>query len=497
MRDISKAFGGVRALEGVNLAASAHAVHAVVGENGAGKSTLMKIISGALRPDAGEILLDGEPVSISSPHEASALGVQIVYQEPSFYPELSVLENFHTGNEVLGRFGGIDWDRERALAAESFESVGLSERLLDRPMHSLSIGIQQLVLIVRAVSRGPRILILDEPTSMLSRSETETLFRVVRRLRETGTAVLYISHRLEEVFEISDEITVLRDGHVVGALRTSEASEERLIELMSGRAIERGLYRQPEQAEVMLLEVQNLSRAGVYRGVSFDLRRGEILGVYGLVGSGRSEVARAVFGAEPAEKGEIRLSREPFWPSTPLEAIRHGVAYLAEDRRSQGLFLTRSVAENLTTAVVRQLVGRLRRISARREQELAKRIIRSLKIRTPNERVPVQNLSGGSQQKVLFGRWLTASPQLLILDEPTRGIDIGTKVEIHRLIVERARKEGNGVILISSELAEVLAISDRVMVMREGGVRGILSRAEATEQRVLQLALGVGGEDGA
>lgn len=494
VRGASKSFGGVRALSDVDLSVAAHSVHAIVGENGAGKSTLMKILSGALRLDSGEVFVDGSPAALGSPKEAAELGVQIVYQEPSPYLELSVLENLFTGNEMRGRLGGISWGREREVAARMLKEVGLPASLLGRPMRQLSLGVQQLVLVARAISRDPKILILDEPTSMLSQAETDVLFELVRRLREGGTAILYISHRLEEVFQIADRMTVLRDGRVAGNLSASEATEDKLIELMSGRRVERGLYEPQRAGGEVFLQVRNLSRVGAYRGVSFGLRRGEILGVYGVVGSGRSEVARAIFGAEPADEGEIRLGGTPVSPSSPAEAIRMNVSYLAEDRRSQGLFPTRSVSENLTAAILRRLTGPLGRILPRREQAASERIIRSLRIRTPSGRVPVLNLSGGSQQKVLFGRWLLAEPHLLMLDEPTRGIDVGTKAEIHRLIVQRARKAGDAVLLISSELTEVLAVSDRVMVMREGTVRGILPREKATEQAVLSLALGTGKE---
>lgn len=409
--------------------------------------------------------------------------------------ELSVVENLYTGSEIRGKFGSIDWSRERELAIKALNDIGLPGYLVDRPMGQLSIGVQQLVFVARAMSRDPRILILDEPTSMLSQAETDTLFRLMRQLRESGTAVLYISHRLEEVFQIADQITVLRDGRVAGKLAASEADENKLITLMSGRRIERGLYQPPEHKGDLLLEVKELTNPGHYRDVSFDLRRGEVLGVYGIVGSGRSEVARTIFGAEPAQSGEIRLNGKPISPTSPREAIAMNIAYLAEDRRTQGLFLTRSVGENLTTAVIRKLTGPLRRILPKRERAASNRIIESLKIRTPSDRVPVLNLSGGSQQKVQFGRWLLAEPRLLMLDEPTRGIDIGTKAEMHRLIMERARKAGDAVLLISSELTEVLALSDRVMVMREGKVQGILSRREATEQKVLTLALGTERKD--
>ncbi len=495
MRGIAKAFGGVQALVGVDLVVARRSVHAIVGENGAGKSTLMKVLSGAQAPDAGEVWVDGHAVVIDSPHAATISGIQTVYQEPAFYPELTVLENFHSGSELVGRFG-INWSKERAAAVAALRTVGLPHRLADQPMHRLPIGIQQLVLIARAVSRRPRILILDEPTSMLSQAETQRLFRLVREMQAAGTAILYVSHRIEEVFEITDRITVLRDGAVAGVVATATATEEQLVELMSGRKIQRDLYQPPKTVGVPLIEVRGLTRPAMYRDVSFDVRHGEILGVYGLVGAGRSEVALALFGAQPAESGQIRFDGRLLRPASPRAAIEAGIAYLPEDRRSQGLFLIRSVAHNLTIAVIRALVGRFGRIMADRERRMSRDVVASLRVRTPHENVPVGTLSGGSQQKVLFGRWLLAKPRLLMLDEPTRGIDVGTKTEIHRLIVDLAREGKNAVLLISSELAEVLAISDRVMVMREGTVRAILSREEASEQKVLRLALGLGEAGG-
>jgi rhamnose transport system ATP-binding protein len=492
MEGISKAFGGVVALEDVGLRAKAGSVHAVLGENGAGKSTLMKVLAGALRPDAGRIVLAGDEQEFHAPFDAVRAGVATVYQEPPLYPELSVLENFQLGREPRNRAGGIAWRRGRRIAAAMLERVGIPARRLDWPMRRLSIGMQQLVLIARAVAADPRVLILDEPTSMLSSAETDRLFGLVDELRAGGTATLYISHRLAEIFRIADRVTVLRDGRHAGDLEIADATEDGLVTLMSGRKIDSRIYRPPADApRRTVLEVSGLTRAGAFAGVDLELRAGEILGMYGLVGSGRSEVAQAIFGAEPADAGEVRLDGEPIRARSSAEGIKLGIAYLAEDRRSQGSFPVRSVADNLTSAILPRLTGRLGRLDLRRERGDARAAIEQLRIRTPSERVPISNLSGGSQQKVLFARWMLATPRVLILDEPTRGIDVATKTQIHELILDLAREQGNPVLLISSELSEVLAVSDRVLVMREGRAVATLDRADATEQRVLRAALGV------
>ena len=495
MAGIDKAFGGVVALEDVGLEVRGGSVHAVLGENGAGKSTLMKVLAGALIPDAGRITLAGAEQDFQSPFDAVRAGVATVYQEPPLYPELSVLENFQLGREPRNRAGGIAWRQGRRVAAQALERVGIAARRLDWPMRRLSIGMQQLVLIARAVSMEPRILILDEPTSMLSSAETDRLFALVDELKAGGSATLYISHRMAEIFRIADRVTVLRDGRLAGHHEIADVTEAGLVELMSGRAIDARRYRPPSTAaSETVLAVSGLGRAGAYQDVDLELRAGEILGMYGLVGSGRSEVAQAVFGAEPADEGEIRLAGEPIRPRSAAQGIRLGIAYLGEDRRTQGTFPIRSVSDNLTSAILPRLTGRFGRLDLRGEREHARRAIEQLRIRTPSERVPVGNLSGGSQQKVLFARWMLAAPRVLILDEPTRGIDVATKAQIHELILGLARDQGVPVLLISSELTEVLAVSDRVMVMREG--RGIvtLDRSEATEQAVLRAALGVGAE---
>jgi ABC-type sugar transport system ATPase subunit len=491
LRGISKDFAGVHALRDVDLVVSPGRVQAVVGENGAGKSTLMKIVAGALQPDRGEVHFDGRPVTWRSPLDALRVGIATVYQEPPIYPDLSVLENFQLGHEERDRLGGIAWARCRARATAALAAFGFDRALLDRPMRSLSLGRQQLVLIARAAASAPRLLILDEPTSMLSSAETDQLFALVRRLRSGGTAVLYISHRLAEVFRIGDEITVLRDGGLVGSMAVAEGSEDLLVELMSGRHIDRRAYRPPGGEGAVVLDVRGLGRAGAFADVDLELRRGRIVGLYGLVGSGRSEVAQAIFGFQPANRGRIRLEGRTIHPRSAAEGIRLGIAYLGEDRQAQGTFSSRSVADNLTAAILPRLSGGLGWLERREERRLTARAIGDLRIRVPSPALPIDVLSGGSQQKVLFARWLLPTPKVLILDEPTRGIDVGTKGQIHELILEQARDQGRAVLLISSDLAEVLAISDEVRVMREGRLVESLDRAAATEQRVLRAALGL------
>ncbi len=488
---IHKSFGGVRALTNVSLDVHPGEVHAIVGENGAGKSTLMKIIAGALQPDAGQIQIAGRQVALSGPGDSVRHGVSIVYQEPTFCPDLSVLQNFFLGEEITTRTGAIDWQEMFRRASAVLEEMGLSGAILDRSMSELSIGNQQLVLIARGLYRDARLLILDEPTSILSHAETELLFKTVERLRTKGHSVLYISHRLHEVLQLSDRITVLRDGQVVGQLKTSEASQETMISMMSGRSINQDVYVSREYAsEAPLLSAEGLTSEGLYEDVSLSVRPGEVLGIYGLVGSGRSEVAMTLFGQVKPDAGTIRYKGQVIQPRSSQEAIALGICYVPEDRRIQGIFPIRSVADNASAALLKAVSWGGWLLRKRQEGELVTRVMKQMAVKSDGSGAPISSLSGGNQQKVLLGRWLSARPQVLIMDEPTRGVDVGTKTEIHRLVMELAQ-QGVAIILISSDLPEVLALADKMMVMHEGAVSGVMDRTEATEAKVLRCALGV------
>lgn len=496
MVGISKSFGGVRALRDVSLSLRRGEIRAVVGENGAGKSTLMKIIAGVLAPDEGTLRFGGEKVLLSGPKEARRRGVSIVYQEPVFFPELSVLENFFLGEERLRPSGALDWPLMTDEAAGALRRMGLSPDLAGHPMKELSIGTQQLVLIARGIYREASLLILDEPTSILSQAETDLLFRTIGELKASGVSVLYISHRFQELFEIADSVSVLRDGAHVSDMAIGEVTEGKLLSAMSGRTIERSVYRAPvPSSREPLLDVRGLWRSGSFQDVSFDLRAGEILGLYGLVGAGRSEVAQCLVGAMDRERGEVLLDGKPFRPRGIGPAQRAGVVYVPEDRGRQGLFPIRAIRDNLSAGLLGRVSSFLGVVDGVRERDLAEGQVEALQIKLGGLLLPVSSLSGGNQQKVLLARGLLHGPRVLILDEPTRGIDVGTKAEIHRLVMDLARG-GVAVMLVSSDLPEVLALADRVLVMHEGAAMACLDRSEATEEAVLRLAIGLGGATG-
>ena len=494
LTDVSKAFGGVQALKQVSLTANAGEIHAVVGENGAGKSTLMKIIAGALAPDSGAMALLGAPVSLQGPKDAAERGIAIVYQEPTYFAELSVLENFYIGAELRNRYGILHWSAMAKKAARALEQMELPATLLTRRMSELSIGTQQLVLIAKGIHKHATLLILDEPTSILSRQETRTLFATLDRLRRRGVAVLYISHRIQELFDISDTITVLRDGADVARLKTIDATEEQLVRAMTGRVLD-GTTRRPRSrpSGQPTLRVDHLGTTGYFSDAGLELYQGQIMGVYGLVGSGRTEMATAIVGEMQRDSGAVYLDDKPFAPSGLKAAIDSGVVYLPEDRNTQGLFAIRSLRDNLTAGVLRTLSGALGIIDRRKEAHAANREIATLRIKAHSPTSRVSSLSGGNQQKVLLGRGLLQTPRVLILDEPTRGIDVGMKREIHRLIGELA-SNGLAILVISSDLVEVLAVADTILVMREGRIVGTFDRQEATEERVIKLALALGGK---
>ena len=490
MRGVGKAFPGVRALDGVDFELRAGEVMALVGENGAGKSTLLKILAGVHQPDEGEIVVAGEVVEISDPQDSQRLNIAMIHQELNLAAHLSVAENVFVGREPRTRFGFVDfremYRETRKLFEESLHTLDIDPRV---EVSRLSIAQKQLVEIARALSLEADVIVMDEPTSSLSESEVKVLLELVCRLRDSGLAVIYVSHRLEEVFKVSDRVTVLRDGRLVGVQSTEETTPDEIVRMMVGRELE-DLYGEAEetQSSEAGLEVRDLILPGTPQGISFRARAGEIVGLSGLMGAGRTELARAVFGADPVDGGTVLVEGEEVLPGSPGRSIEAGIGYVPEDRKLQGLFLSMSVRENVTAASSRH-VGRGGFIRFREDRRLAEESREQLEIRTSSVEQSVGNLSGGNQQKVVLAKWLAVRPKILILDEPTRGVDVGGKAEIYSLIRQMAQR-GMALVVISSELPEVLGLSDRVLVMRQGMLVGELSGSEANEERVMALATG-------
>jgi len=486
---ISKRFAATQALDEVSLDLVAGEVHALVGENGAGKSTLVKILAGVHQPDAGTIRLDGEVIQIDGPGRARALGIAVVHQEPRLFPDLSVAENVFIGHAPSGRFGTIDWkatrDAARALFAELEVQVDVRA-----PVRGLSMADQQLIEIAKALSVEARVLILDEPTASLSAHEVDRLFAIVRRLRERGVSILFVSHRLDEVFDVTDRATVFRDGRHVITTTTNSLTTADLVRHMVGRTV--SLFPKVETPiGDVLLEVKGLTRSGVFRDISFSVHAGEIVGFAGLVGAGRTEIARVLFGIDQRDSGEIRLGTESVSFASPSAAMTAGIAYLPEDRHQEGLVLDFSIAQNVTLPILPRLFPQLL-IRSATERRVADRYTEQFNVRMVGVDQEVGALSGGNQQKVVLAKWLASEPRILILDEPTRGIDIGAKVEVHRIVSELAAA-GLGIILISSDLPEVLAMSDRILVLHEGRITDEIARAEASQERVMFAATGNAG----
>ncbi len=483
---LSKRFDATRALEDVSITLHSGEIHALLGENGAGKSTLIKIMTGIHAPDQGAILLRGEPVSLRSPADAQRHGIAAIYQEPTIFPDLNVAENIFVGHRRRGAL--VRWRRMYREADQFLSRLGVQLDVRAQGS-SLSVPARQAVEIAKAISLDVKLLIMDEPTAALSAHEVTRLFDQVRRLAQTGVAVLFISHRLEEVFEIADRVTVLRDGHLISSRPRDEITLTRAIRDMVGREMTEFFARTDHPTGDPILRVQGLAREGIFSGVSFDVHRGEVLGLAGLVGAGRTDVALALFGIAPADRGTVELEGRRITPRSPKQAMRKGIAYLSEDRRQLGLTLPQSFTSNVTLPTLRRYVSHLRLIDSGAEREVAERFRRALNIRTPSLNTPVERLSGGNQQKTMLAKWLNTQPELLILDEPTHGIDVGAKAEVHKLIDELARS-GMAIVLISSDLPEVLAMSDRVMVMREGHQVGVFPRSEATQEGIITAAMG-------
>jgi rhamnose transport system ATP-binding protein len=484
--NIQKQFPGVHALKGVDFEVMPGEVHALLGENGAGKSTLIKIIAGVYTPDSGEMLLDGRPVSFTNPRDAQNAGVATMYQELSLYPELTVAENIFMGHAPRRSFGPlsiVDWDTMYVRAKELLAELEIYDMDVKRLVGTLNVGNRQRVEIAKALSLNARLLIMDEPTAALTESDVENLFSIVRLLRERGVGIIYISHKLVEIFELADRVTVLRDGEFIGTKAVADTSENELISMMVGRTIDNLFPKQDSQIKEVVLEVRNLVREPHTRNVSFEVRAGEIVGLAGLVGSGRSETAQVIFGIHPAQSGEIWIQGRRVQINHPAQAVRHGIAYVPEDRGSQGLIKQMTIRENVSMAVLKQ-VSNSTFINYDSERSLARRAIEQFGIRAYSTEQVANKLSGGNQQKVVVSKWLASNPLLIIMDEPTRGVDVGAKSEIHRLMSELAAERGLAILMISSELPEILGMSDRILVMRSGAIVAEFSREEATQEKI-------------
>lgn len=486
MRGISKRFDSTQALDDVALTLYPGEIHALLGENGAGKSTLIKIMTGIHAPDAGEILLDGRPIRVSSPIEAQGYGIAAIHQEPMIFPDLTVAENIFISHRAKSPF--VNWGR---MVREADEILDRLDVHLDvrSPARGLTLAQQQAVEIAKAISLNVRVLIMDEPTASLSAHEVDQLFKLAHNLRSQGVAILFISHRMEEVFSIADRVTVFRDGQFVSSRPRAEVTQESAIRDMVGRQLGEFFARRQSTIGEKLLSVHNLGKDGAFDGISFDVHAGEVLGFAGLVGARRTDVGLALFGIEPADRGEVILQGQTVTVHSPEQAMRLGIAYVTEDRRNLGLTLSMSIATNITLPTLRQYTSALGLVNGRAENATAEQFRQRLTIRTPSVGLAAGKLSGGNQQKVVLSKWLNTRPKLLILDEPTRGIDVGAKAEVHHMIADLA-DEGIAIILISSDLPEVLAMSDRILVMREGRQKGIFARSEATQERILTAAMG-------
>jgi ribose transport system ATP-binding protein len=484
--NIHKSFGGIVALHDVSLSAQQGEIHAIVGENGAGKSTLMKILSGAYRMDSGEIRLSGEKVTISEPRDGRELGIGIIYQEFSLIPDLSVAENIYL-HFLKQSKNWMPWSEIHAMAGELIRSLGF-EIPVRMKVRQLSTSVQQVVEIAKALSEKLDVLILDEPTAVLAPHETRKLFEVLNRLRKQGVTILYISHRLEEVFEIADNITILKDGRVTRSVRTSDITREEVISLMIGRKLDMLFPERESLPGEVRLEVNGLAAGGRIRDISFSVRKGEVMGLAGLVGSGRTETVRAIFAADSKERGKVWLDREELNLRSPRDAVRAGIGLVPEDRKTEGVLLGLTVRENLTLTGLKAISRKSGFIRESKERAKAEVLILEMNIRTGTTETKVHELSGGNQQKVVLGKWLGSNCKVLILDEPTRGIDVGAKAEIYKLINDLSSK-GICIIMVSSEMTELMGMCDRILVMHEGTVNGELERSRFSEEQIMKLSI--------
>jgi rhamnose transport system ATP-binding protein len=483
-----KRFGGALALNGASLVLRPGEIHALLGENGAGKSTLLKALAGVHRLDEGEVTLHGQPFEQGSTRRSREQGVAVIYQEPSLFPDLTLAENVFVGRQPRAH-GRVEWAAMNARSAELFELLGVHLNP-ERRAAGLSIADQQVVEIAKALSIDAQVIVMDEPTAALSAVEAERLMGVARRLRDRGAAVVFVSHRLDEVFSLCDRYTVMRDGVTVSEAPIAGSTPGQVVQLMVGRELTEFFPKAEATVGSIVLDVEHLTSRGVFEDISFSVRSGEIVGLAGLVGSGRSEVVRAVFGIDRYDSGRVRLHGQVLPQGDPRAALREGVALVPEDRRQQGLFMPASISRNIAVTILEK-IRRLGLIRARDERAVAQTWSDRLNLKHQGLDQPVDRLSGGNQQKVVLGKWLATNPRLLVIDEPTRGIDVGTKAEVHRLLSELA-VQGLAILMISSELPEVLGMADRVLVMREGRLMRELSRAEATQESIMLAATGQG-----
>jgi ribose transport system ATP-binding protein len=486
MTDITKSFGGVHALKDVSFKVRPGQIHAMVGENGAGKSTLMKILSGAYQKDSGNIRIDGEEVNITNPHMGRKSGIAIIYQEFALAPDLTVAENIYL-DHLGSRKGFINWSRLYRDASEVIKSVGFDINPRSK-VGDLTVAYRQVVEITKALSEKAKILILDEPTAVLAPRETEQLFEVLKKLKQQDVSIIYISHRLDEIFRIADIVTVIKDGTVTGTVNPADVNTDDIISMMIGRKLTAMFPKRDCQIGEDIFGVENLTRGREVRNVSFSVRAGEVLGVAGLVGAGRTETMRAIFGADPKDAGKITLDGQRLRINSPTDAVRAGIGLLPEDRKEQGTILAMSVRKNVTMPSLWSRFARFGFIKQAEEKKTTRELIEKLAIKTNSTETDVTDLSGGNQQKVVLAKWLGTDCRVIILDEPTRGVDVGAKVEIYNLINELAGA-GLAIIVISSEMMEVIGICDRALVMREGRIQGVLEKDELTEENIMTLAI--------
>ncbi|NLY82804.1 MAG: sugar ABC transporter ATP-binding protein [Clostridiales bacterium] len=486
MRGVSKTFPGVRALDKVNFRVREGTVCALCGENGAGKSTLMKILNGVYHPDEGEIFIDGSKVRVDNPIKARELGIAMIFQELSYIPDLTVGENIVLGSWPMKK-GLIDWKEICRKTSELLEQEGMGITF-DTKMRSLSVSEIQLIEILKAVSYDAKIVIMDEPTSSLTTREIERLYEKIETLKKRGVSIIYISHKMDEVFRIADDITVLRDGRIIDTVRASEVTEDQIIEMMVGRKIENQYPKYEVKLGEEILRVDKLTKKGVFKDISFHVRRGEVVGFAGLMGAGRTETMRAIFGLDPYDSGDIYINGQKVERIKNVStAIKHNIAMVSEDRRRYGIIPMLSVAKNVTIAALDKFIAK-GRVFAKKERNAVREYCEKMNVKTPSYETPISSLSGGNQQKVILARWMIRNPDILIIDEPTRGIDVGAKREIFELMGEFL-KEGMGIIMVSSEMPELINLCDRIYVMNEGRITGELTREEFSQEAIMRYAI--------